>query len=250
MSEVYTSALLFLSGAAASFINVMAGGGSLITLGVMMLLGIDPAIANGTNRIGVLVGTGSGVWAFKTEKLSNLKESLILGGIAIPGAILGSYFSIQLSNIVFQRIIAVVMILVLITILFPKSKKIKSAEPPIKRSVWIYPGMFIVGLYGGFIQVGVGFILMALIRHLMQLDLIKTNMHKVFIIFVYTIPVLLIFGVNGKIHWMYALVMAVGNAIGSWVSVKLAVKKGEKFVKFVLAIAIVLMVIKLFMPQV
>ena len=249
MNELFTSVALFLAGASASFINMMAGGGSLITLGVMMLLGIDPSIANGTNRIGVLVGTGSGAWAFKSEKLSNLKESLILGGVAIPGALIGSWYSIQLSNVMFKKIIALVMIFVLITILIPKKKNTSVGNVNKRRKILIYPGMFIIGLYGGFIQVGVGFLLIALIRNVLNLDLILTNMHKVFVVFIYTIPVLLIFGVNGKINWFYAIVMSLGNALGSWISVKLAVKKGEKFVKLVLTIAILLMAIKFFLPD-
>ena len=185
----------------------------MITIGVMILLGIEPVVANGTNRIGVLVGTTSGALAFKSEKFTDVRQSLILGLCAVPGAIIGSLYSVQIDNTLFTRILAVVMIMLLVTMFIPKKKQKDIAEKA-KASTLIYPAMFIVGLYGGFIQVGVGFILMAFLRHLMSYDLLRTNMHKVFVVLIYTIPVLLVFGINGKIDWYYAIVRSFGNALG------------------------------------
>ena len=237
MDEWQIAIILFFAGAAASFINMMAGGGSMLTVGIMILLGIDPSVANGTNRIGVLVGTGSGALAFKSEKFTDVKRSLLLGLCAIPGAIIGSLYSISISDLWFKKILAIVMILILATMFIPKKK----TKEKVKGSFMIYPAMFVVGLYGGFIQIGVGFLLMALLRHLMAFDLIRTNMHKVFVVLIYSFPVLLIFGLSGNINWFLAITMSLGNAVGSWMSVKLAIRKGEKFVKIVLVIAIVLM---------
>ncbi len=236
---LYLAIIMFFAGMAASFINMMAGGGSMITVGLMILLHVDPSVANGTNRIGVLVGTGTGALAFKSEKYTDLKQSFLLGICAVPGAIIGSLFSISISDELFKKILALVMIFILITLFIKKNKTTKT-----KKSVWIYPAMFLVGLYGGFIQIGVGFILMAFLRHLMSYDLVRTNMHKVFVVLIYTVPILLIFGISGNINWSLAFSMSAGNALGGWLSVKLAVRKGEVFVKIVLAIAIVLMALK------
>ncbi|MCG8697299.1 MAG: sulfite exporter TauE/SafE family protein [Bacteroidales bacterium] len=243
MDEIYIAFILFFAGVAASFINMMAGGGSMITIGSMIMLGIDPQVANATNRIGVLVGTGTGAAAFKSEKFTDLKTSLLLGLCAIPGAILGAIYSINITSEQFQKVLAIVMILIIITMFIPKKKREQSGKSINK--FLIYPAMVLVGIYGGFIQVGVGFLLMAALRHLMSYDLIRVNMHKVFVVLIYTIPVLVLFGLTGKINWMLAIVMSCGNALGSWISVKLSIKKGEKFVKIVLAVAIVLMAVKL-----
>jgi uncharacterized protein len=241
--ELINSLILFASGAVAGFINIMAGGGSVLTIGIMILLGVEPVIANGTNRIGVLTGTVSGALTYKAEKFTDLKTSFILSAFAIPGAILGSLISVRISNELFQKVLSIVMIFIMITMLLPKKKKGLSVDQ-LKKNWLIYPVMFVIGFYGGFIQIGVGFILMAAFRHLMAYDLLHVNMHKTFVVLIYTIPVLIIFGFSGKINWIYALAISLGNALGSYFSVKLALKKGEKVVKIVLIMAILMMAIK------
>jgi uncharacterized protein len=243
MNELVNSLILFASGAFAGFINIMAGGGSALTIGIMILLGIEPVIANGTNRIGVLTGTLSGALTYKAEKFTDLKTSFLLSACAIPGAIAGSLISVRISNELFQKVLSIVMIFIMITMLLPKKKKELSVNQ-LKKNYLIYPVMFAIGFYGGFIQIGVGFILMAAFRHLMSYDLIRVNMHKTFVVLIYTIPVLIIFGISGKVNWIYALAISLGNALGSYFSVKLALKRGEKVIKIVLVIAILIMAVK------
>jgi len=114
-----------------------------------------------------------------------------------------------------------------------------------KISWKVYLSMIGIGFYGGFIQVGVGFIIMAAIQNLMKLNLVFVNMHKVFIVLLYTIPALLIFVLTGDVDWVLGLSLAVGNAIGGWWAVKFSVKKGEKFIRYVLIAAILIMSVKL-----
>jgi uncharacterized membrane protein YfcA len=109
----------------------------------------------------------------------------------------------------------------------------------------IYPALFGIGFYGGFLQVGVGFLFMAALYHLVRLDLVFVNMHKVFIILVYTIPALLIFTITGNVNWKFGLILAAGNALGAWWGAHAAVKGGEKIIRIILAIAISIMAFKL-----
>ena len=110
----------------------------------------------------------------------------------------------------------------------------------------IYPAMFGIGFYGGFVQVGVGFLLMASLYHFLKQNLIFVNMHKVFIVFIYTIPALAIFIFTGNVNLKLGLSLAAGNAVGAWWSAKFAVKGGEKIIRIVLSIAILVMALKLF----
>ncbi|HPR33460.1 MAG TPA: sulfite exporter TauE/SafE family protein [Prolixibacteraceae bacterium] len=245
MEEFLKILVFFFSGTVAGFINIMAGGGSMLTIGAMILMGVEPVVANASNRLGVLTGTVSGALTYRSEKFTDLKTSLILSACAIPGAIVGSLFSIQISNHWFQKILSVVMILILITLFLPKKKKAEGVKN-LQKNGLIYPVMCLIGFYGGFIQIGVGFILMAAFRHLMAYDLLRVNLHKTFVVLLYTVPVLIIFGMSGTIQWVYALAISLGNALGSFLSVKVALRKGEKAVKIVLAISIFLMALKFF----
>jgi len=244
MNEILIPIAIFGIGVVSSFINVMAGGGSVLTLGVMMLLGLDASVANGTNRIGIIASNISAIAAYKSEEFGNIKKSLSLGIFAIPGAIIGSLFAINISNQLFQRILSLVMILIIITLFLPKEKsQFKKGESKIRKFL-VYPAMFFAGLYGGFIQAGVGFILMASLRHLTGMELVKINMHKIYVVFIYTIPVLFIFGFTQNIYWFYAFCLAMGNCAGAWLSVKVSVRKGDKTVKIILGVAIFIMAIK------
>ena len=244
MDEIFKSLLIFTMGFASSFINIMAGGGSVLTLGIMMLFGLDAPVANGTNRIGILIAGTSGVFAYKSEKQSSFKKGLSLALCAIPGAVIGAIFAINVSNLLFQRILAIVMILIIGTLLLPKQTLNKTGHANKISRILIYPAMFCVGLYGGFIQAGVGFMIMASLRHLLNMELLKINVHKNLIVLLYTIPVLFIFGSTDNIHWNFAFFLALGNAVGAWLSVKISVNKGDKVIKIVLIVAMLIMAAK------
>lgn len=238
--------LLFGVGIITGFINVMAGGGSTITLPVLIFLGLDSSLANGTNRIGLLFQNIFGILSFKDENVSQIKLSFKLSLFTLPGAIIGAFYATKIDDILFQKILAVVMIGVVITMLIPNSKGYIEEKISTKMPWAIYPIMFALGFYGGFIQVGIGFLLMLSLHRVLKLSLLYVNLHKVFIVFIYTIPALLIFIFSGNVHWFYGLSLAAGTAVGAWWSAKIAVKKGEGIIKIVLIIAIIIMAVKLF----
>jgi uncharacterized membrane protein YfcA len=102
------------------------------------------------------------------------------------------------------------------------------------------------GFYGGFIQAGVGFIVMPILHRFLLLDLVRVNMHKVFIIGFFTVPALIVFAVNGQVWWIEGFALAIGNAIGGWLGATLTIQKGEKAVRIVVTFAIIAMAVKLF----
>jgi len=245
MEELLKLLLLFVVGLITGFINVMAGGGSALSLPTLIFLGLDSSLANGTNRIAIFIQNIAAVMSFKQEKFSEFKTSLKLSALALPGAIFGAFVAVRIDNDLFQKILGIVMIGIMITIIVPKGKNNKTKALAETHPWLIYPAMVGVGLYGGFLQIGVGFILIAILYNLLSTDLIRVNMHKVFIIFFYTIPALGIFIFTKNVKWQFGLVLAAGNALGAWWSVKIAVKRGEKVIRIVLMIAILIMPSKL-----
>jgi uncharacterized membrane protein YfcA len=236
--------ILFVVGAIAAFINVTAGGGSSLTLPVLIFLGLDPSVANGTNRVAILFQNVSSIYSFKRENYYEFKNSLILSALTLPGAIIGAITAVKISDELFEKILGVIMIFIIITMLLPKKKTDKS-NTDFKIDWKITLAMIVIGFYGAFIQVGVGFLLMAAFQYLMSLDLIRVNMHKVFVVFVFTIPALLVFIITDNINWYYGLTLSVGYSFGGWWGAKFSVKKGEKFIKYVLIVAILIMALKL-----
>ncbi|NQT79582.1 MAG: sulfite exporter TauE/SafE family protein [Candidatus Aminicenantes bacterium] len=246
MDELLKLLLLFGVGSLAGFINVMAGGGSTITLPTLIFLGLDGALANGTNRVGIFVQTLSAVISFRQEKYHKIKLSLKLAAFTLPGAIIGAIIAVNISNELFQKILGYVLIGIIFSMLLRKINKNKTEEDKQNQNSWlIYPVMFVMGFYGGFIQVGIGFMFMASLYHLLKLKLLHVNMHKVLIICIYTLPALLIFIITGNVNWKFGLVLAAGMASGAWWSAKLSIKKGEKIIQIILIAAILLMSLKL-----
>jgi len=236
--------LLFGVGAIAGFINVNAGGGSSLTLPTLIFLGLDASVANGTNRIGLILQNIFAVTSFRKNKIFKFKTSIFLAVFTLPGAIIGAILATQVSNTLFHRILGGVLILVVISMFFSRSYKNDALES--SRSWFIYPALFGIGFYGGFLQVGVGFLFMAALYHLLRVNLVFVNMHKVFIILIYTIPALAVFSLTGNVNWKFGLVLAAGNALGGWWGAHAAVKGGEKVIRIILAVAITIMAGKLF----
>jgi uncharacterized membrane protein YfcA len=253
-------------GLIAGILNVLAGGGSLLVMPTMVFLGIPGAVTNGTARVAILGQNLTAIAGFRRKGFSDFKLSFSLALCALPGTFLGAFLGTKLTGVWFNRILAAVMLGVLVTMILGQRKKKKpqqntSTEPatagssdpdapaePAETTGHSLAGhllMVLAGFYGGFIQAGVGFILIAIMNSLMKIDLVRTNMHKVFIVAIYTIAAIGIFAWQGKIYWVTGLILTVGMSAGGWIGSHLAVSKGEAFIRTVLYIAIVGMSIKL-----
>ncbi|MCW8811545.1 MAG: sulfite exporter TauE/SafE family protein [Ignavibacteriaceae bacterium] len=230
-------------GIIAGFLNVTAGGGSTLTLPTLIFLGLESSVANGTNRIAILVQNISAVYSFKREKYQNLKASFILSLFTLPGAIAGALLAVKLDDEIFQKILGIIMIGIILSMFIPQKRINLTGNSKISFPVIV--SMTGIGFYGGFIQVGIGFIIMASLKYLMKLNLVLVNMHKVFIVLIYTLPALVIFIVTDNVNWFLGLSLAAGNALGGWWGAKMSVKKGEGFIKSILIIAILIMALKL-----
>lgn len=238
--------VLFAVGVIAGLMNVMAGGGSAITLPVLIFMGLDGALANGTNRIAIFVQNLFAVWSFRQQKMHQFKTSFRMAVWTLPGGILGAFLAVKVSDEWFQRILAIVLVWVIISMMMNPANRKNQQEKTGRLPQWlVYPAMFGIGFYGGFIQVGVGFIIMAALFHLLRISLVQVNMHKVFIVLIYTIPALGIFVWSGNVNWLLGLSLAAGNSLGGWWAARMSVKKGDKIIRYVLFIAMFIMAIKL-----
>ena len=244
MPEYLELLILFGVGVLAGVLNVMAGGGSSLTLPVLIFLGLDSPMANGTNRVALLLQNVSAVLSYSKEKVTDIKVSVKLAALTIPGAILGALIAVRISDEWFERILGIVMIGIIISMLIPQSKKEYTGSET-KRTWIIYPVMFGIGLYGGFIQVGVGFLIMAALYHLLRLNLLFVNMHKVFVICGYSIVALAIFAWRVDIRWGLGVALAAGAGTGGFIGASLSMRHGEKLIRWLLQAVLIVFVLKL-----
>jgi len=231
--------LLFGVGIVSGFLNVMAGGGSTITLPVLIFLGLDGALANGTNRIAILIQNVSSVSAFHRSEKYPLRTILTYAAWALPGAVAGAFYATRISDELFQTILGIIILGVVVTLILPGNTLTRAVRAEAAaRSRWIYPALLVIGFYGGFIQVGVGFLFMAALYHLLRLDLVNVNRYKVLIVLIYTVPALAIFMWSGNVDWILGWILAAGSALGGWLAVKVSLRGGEKVVRIALIAAL------------
>ncbi len=239
--------LLILAGFVAGFMNTMAGGGSLLTLPLLIFLGLPAAVANGTNRVAIFMSTLSATAGFKSKGVSNFPFNIYLGFSGLIGALIGARIAIDIKGELFNKILAIIMILVVLLIVFkPKISYSELMERLTGKHLFVSMiAFFFIGIYGGFINAGIGFVIMLFLHYYNRLDLVKVNATKVVIVLIYTSGALITFALADKVNWTYGIFLATGNFIGGWTSSRWSVKKGENTIKIFLLIIVVLMSIKL-----
>ncbi|MGI6367558.1 MAG: sulfite exporter TauE/SafE family protein [Anaerolineae bacterium] len=235
--------LLLAAGGASGFINTLAGGGSFLTLSVLDLIGLPLGVANASNRVGILLGAISGVLGFRSKGASDIKNSLHFAIPALIGSFLGAFLIVDLPEQLFQRLLGVAMLVMLAVLIVNPQKWLQGREiqmTPRRRAIG-YVVFFLIGIYGGALQAGVGLFMIAALVLTAGLDLVKANMHKAFITMSFTILALITFALRGQVNWLYGSVLAVGYVVGSWLSARLAVERGQKFVRIVLGTVLVVL---------
>lgn len=233
----------FISG----FLNVNAGGGSLITMPILIFLGLPSAIANGTNRVAIMAQNLTAISNFKKNGYFNLELSLILSLPALLGSLVGSSLAISISDKTFNAVLACVMVFVLVLIIWEPQKRlnIEKKELTAKDKIIGIIVFFFIGVYGGFIQAGVGFLIIASLTVITGYSLVKINSMKVFIVAVYMSISLIVFVINGKVDWLIGISLALGNSLGGYVGSSFSIKKGDKWIKRIMILAVIFMAAKL-----
>jgi len=245
--EWYYYLLIIAIGVVAGFLNTMAGGGSLISLPLLIFLGLPANMANGTNRIAILLQNVVGAGSFKQQKILDFKIGFQLGLPAVIGSFIGAMLAVDINEDLMRKIIAGVLVMMFFMIIYKPEKWLKGDDKAKSK-----PGLlkmivfFFIGMYGGFIQAGVGFFLLAGLVLGAGYDLVKANALKVFIVLLYTPIALVVFMYNNQVDYAAGLILAVGNMIGAFIAARMAVQKGAKFIRIILLVTLIVTAAKLF----
>ncbi len=239
--------LLIGVGFLAGFINTIAGGGTLLTMPTLIFMGLPPSVANGTNRVAILIQTAIGVKGFQSKGVTTHPFSIYLGISALFGSLIGAQIAVDINAELFNKVLAMIMVLVIVMIVFKPSLSVNDLVERTKGK-YLYIStiiFFFLGIYGGFINAGIGFMMLIILPYVNKLSLVKSNATKVAVVCIYTIGAVIIFALNEKINLKYGLILALGNASGAWFSSRWSVAKGDKVVKIFVVVMVSIMSVKL-----
>jgi len=245
--NVINVVVLIAVGIVSGFINTVAGGGSSITLPVLMFLGLPPAMANGTNRIAILLQSFAGAETFRKKGLLSWKEGKYFLIPSVVGAMLGAIVAIVLTEKMMHHVILAVMVAMFFLVLFKPEAWIRqdSSLPHVKRGVMQWGIYFAIGFYGGFIQVGVGFLLLAGLVLGSGYGVVKANGLKVLIVLFYTGIALLVFWSSQNIHLASGLVLGIASMAGAYAGARFTIQGGVKWIRLFLLVVLFAIIVKL-----
>ena len=239
--------LLIGVGIIAGGLNTLAGGGSMLTLPLLIFMGLPSAEANASNRVAIFIQNIFAVRGFKSKGVAVFPYAYWVAISACVGAVLGSMIAADIEDALFNRILAIVMILVMLATVLKPLITAKGGQEIFNRrqNAWSILAFFFVGVYGGFIQAGVGFLMIAALSLIHGLGMAKVNSIKVFVALSYTFFALIVFVINDLIRWEYGLTLAVGNAIGGWFMSRWSVSIPDQYVRGFLLVTVGALAVKL-----
>ena len=247
LDNTFFNIIIFISGLIAGIINTLAGGGSLLTLPILIFSGLPPNIANGTNRVGLLLQSIFGTAGYYSKGIYSYPLSIYLGLSSLIGALIGAQIAIDIDPYLFNKILSIVIVTMVLLMLI-KKKSFQNNLPERTSGKYLMlslVGFFFIGIYGGFINAGIGFIIMFFLNQFNRLNLVKTNATKVLLVLIYSLGALFLFAFNNAVDWKLGFILASGSSIGAWWSSRWSVDVGEGIIKLILAIVVSVMAIKL-----
>lgn len=224
--------LLIVGGLFAGVINAFSGGGSFLTFPLLMAAGLPPQVANATNRVGIVVQCLGGIATYQRHHVFSWKQLPWFGIPMVLGAVPGALLASRLDEGVFRKLSALFLAAMIATV-FIDGKKWTREVGEGRRVWWHLPLFFLLGIYGGFLQVGIGTIKIALLVLVAGFDVVRGNALKFGLAFLYSLTSLLLFAGSGQVDWLAGAVLAIGNLAGGALGAHLVVLRGTKWVRYV-----------------
>jgi uncharacterized membrane protein YfcA len=232
------AALLAAGGLFAGFVNTLAGGGSLLTVPLLTMLGLPGPVANGTNRVGVALGSATATWRLAAEGAPGLREAIPLILPTALGALLGARLVVELPVAWFNRVFGALMLALLVPTLRGARRPAPNASRPPASATLRFLAFFAIGVYGGAFQAGVGVLLLSVLS-LAGNDLVRSTQIKTALNTCFTLLALPVFWWAGQIVWPEALALGAGFTLGGALGARATVRGGERVIRPVLAVAVI-----------
>jgi len=243
--------LLIFVGVLVGFINTLAGGGSSVLYPILIFMGMPIHMAIGTSRVGFVAQGIFSMAGFKSKGIFLFPFNLYVALFAMVGGMIGAWISLHTSAQNLTKILAVIMIMIaIIMIVQSRIKTVNLPERMTGKWLWLsFMVYFFIGMYGGFIQAGMGFMIILAGTLINRFNLAQANSIKALIVLILTIPTLYMFAVKGHVHWQAGFAIAIGTALGSWLTSRWSVKVNDKYVRYIITLIIVSLAVKLWFYQ-
>ena len=248
--EWYMWIIVVIGTVIAGAINTLAGNGSAITLTILTeMLGLPGNTANGTNRVGILMQTAAGGVAFYRNGRLDLRRSEWYLIFSCIGAVAGTIVAVRISNEQFRDVFRYLMIFMLFIILVKPERWLRETDTSRRPNWWIAGPLFLLlGFYGGFIQMGMGLFFLAAMVLGARFSIIDANALKSVVVGVIQVVAIAIFWYKGLIDWRIGAVMAIGQALGGYLTAHYASRlpKANVWAHRLLVVVVILSLVKLF----
>ena len=229
---------LVLAGVLAGIANTLAGGGSFVILPLLIGLGLTPGVANATSRIGVLAHGSAASLTF--ARAGALPGGLVLrvAPAMCVGALGGAWLATRLDDALLRPRFGVILVVWAVVLLVRPGRFLQPPEQPQAPGVAAQLVALVIGVYGGFLQAGVGFPLMALFVSMLGHKTRQANAAKVTVVFVYTLLAMAVFAAAGQVAWREGAILAVGMILGGVLGAKLQLHVGPGVVRWAMVVMV------------
>jgi len=225
--------LLVTGGAAAGVVNTIAGGGSILTVPLLVIAGVPGNLANGSNRLGILASTAAAAASFQRQGIGGLAHAASVLVPVLLGSLAGALAIGRLDHATFETVFGLLMVPLVVLSLRPPGAARGGASWGRGTTFAVF---LAIGVYGGAFQAGIGLVLLAALSRA-GFDLVTANHIKALVALAVTLVALPVFIWQGHVAWGPALVLAVGFTAGGWLGARLAVGGGERLIRAAMVVA-------------
>jgi uncharacterized protein len=233
------AALVIGAGLVAGFANVVAGGGSLLAIPLLVFLGVPATTANGTARIAVLVQCLVATFSYHRAGAVEWRAVPLLAIPVISGAIAGALWASSMSDAGFELLLGWVTLgagfLVVVDVGRFFGKRAGAAPSRLALAL----ALVATGFFGGLVQGGVGYLALAALTIFGGRELVSANVMKVVLILAFTPAAIAVFGAAGQIDLVYAVLLAIGHAVGGYLGASATLARGARLIRPLLFVTLV-----------
>lgn len=247
LPDAVSLTLLGVAALVAGVINSMAGGGSLLVIPLLIAYGLPPSIANGTLRLGILSNAGISILTFRRE---GLREGRAAASLLLPlliGTGVGAWLATRVPDAHLRLVFGGLLALWAVLLVIRPGRFLREQGEPHPPSIGVLLVTVAVGVYGGFLQAGVGFPLLALGVLGLGRSTVEANAIKAILVTAYTVLALGIFIAADQVAWVPAVAAAIGGAAGGWIGARWQVRSGVGLVRWVLVVSVAAAAIAMFL---